>query len=226
MLQSQCTEGVRIANIAPEVLTEESLDEGVRYLCGKDPDLAQIFDSFGMPPLWSRDPNFSGLLQIILGQQISLAAADATYGRLLRAIEEVTPERFMKLDKAALKTVGFSRQKARYSLHLAEMIMNGELDLPALGKQEDESVRTQLMRVKGIGKWSADIYLLMALKRPNAWPAGDLALAVAIKEIKGLPQAPDVTEVENMAELWRPWRGVAAQLLWHYYLNRKLKSSE
>ncbi len=176
---------------------------------------------FGTPPEWFREPGFPTLVHIILEQQVSLASARAAFARLLALAAPLTPERFLALDDAELKGAGFSRQKILYGRHLAEAVGGGELNLEAFGAMEDAEVKAALTRVKGIGSWTADIYLLMCLRRPDAWPAGDLALAVAVQEVKRLASRPAPLELAAVAEAWRPWRAVAARLLWNYYLNRR-----
>ena len=131
----------------------------------------------------------------------------------------LTPERFLELDDATLKTAGFSRQKTRYGRVLAGAILSGSLDLDALDALDDEAVRAALTKVVGIGRWTADIYLLMALCRPDAWPAGDLALATAARHALGLAATPGTAELEAIGEAWRPWRAVAARGCWHFYLS-------
>jgi DNA-3-methyladenine glycosylase II len=179
---------------------------------------------FGTPPEWFRAPGFPTLIHIILEQQISLASANAAFTRLLALASPLTPESFLSLDDDELKRAGFSRQKTAYGRHLARSITSGELDLEALSELDDRAVKTELLRVKGIGAWTADIYLLRALRRPDAWPAGDLALLIAVQELKRLAARPTPVELEAIAERWRPHRAVAARLLWHYYLHRPAKA--
>jgi DNA-3-methyladenine glycosylase II len=206
----------------PKILTARSYAEGLRVLAERDPDLARVHAEFGTPPEWFREPGFPTLVHIILEQQVSLASARAAFMRLLAlAASPLTPERFLALDDAQLKSAGFSRQKIVYGRHLAEAIAGGELNLEAFGEMGDEAVKAALTRVKGIGSWTADIYLLMSLRRPDAWPAGDLALAVGVREVKRLSSRPAPLELERIAEAWRPWRAVGARLLWNYYLNRR-----
>ena len=169
--------------------------------------------------MWEREEGFPTLLLIILEQQVSLASARAAYNRLLAAASPLTPERFLRLEDAELKSIGFSRQKTAYGRHLAQAILRGELDLAGLHALDDDSVKEHLTKVKGIGHWTADIYLLMVLRRPDSWPKGDLALATAIRKAKGLKQKPTFEDVERIGERWRPWRAVAARILWHYYLS-------
>jgi DNA-3-methyladenine glycosylase II len=200
-------------------LTEETLTLGLHVLCGRDPDLAQIRTNFGPPPMWAREPGFPTLIHIILEQQVSLASARAAYERLLAAASPLTPARFLELDDVALKTIGFSRQKTAYGRELARAILDGHLDLAGLESLDDAAVRSELMAIKGIGPWTADIYLLMALRRPDVWPIGDLALANAAQRVKGLVSRPTPDELDGLGADWRPWRAVAARLLWHYYLS-------
>jgi DNA-3-methyladenine glycosylase II len=193
----------------------------LRDLAGRDRDLARLLAKFGTPPEWFREPGFPTLVHIILEQQVSLASARVAFARLLALASPLTPARFLALGDAELKAAGFSRQKTLYGRHLARAVADGELNLEAFGELEDAEVKAQLVRVKGIGSWTADIYLLMSLGRPDAWPAGDLALAVAMQEVKRLPARPAPAELAAIAEAWRPWRAVGARLLWNYYLNRR-----
>ena len=204
-----------------EPLTEARLLEGVAVLTAQDADLAAVVHRWGPPPLWAREPGFPTLIHIILEQQVSLASARAAFDRLLALATPLTPTRFLELDDATLRTVGFSRQKTGYSRHLAQAIVTGEFDIDGLGTLPDDAARTALVARKGIGPWTADIYLLMCLGRPDVWPVGDLALQVAMQSIKGLAQRPTVVEMEKIGEAWRPWRAVAARLLWHHYLRER-----
>jgi DNA-3-methyladenine glycosylase II len=201
-------------------LDELSLKRALERLSRRDRDLRRVHKLLGSPPLWAREPGFPTLVQIILEQQVSLASARATYERLLRAASPLAPRSFLRLDDAALKAIGFSRQKILYVRHLSESIVEGRLNLDALAELDDEAARAELLKIKGIGSWTADIYLLMALGRPDIWPSGDLALAVAAQKLKGLDARPTETELETLAERWRPYRAVAARLLWHYYLSK------
>lgn len=201
-------------------LDEEALARGLSYLSARDRDLARILEELGPPPMWEREPGFPTLLRIILEQKISLASAEAVYHRLDAVCRPLTPERFLVLNDDTLKTIGFSRQKMAYVRDLARSIIEGRLDLRRLHEMEDEEARAELFKVKGIGPWTADIYLLRALRRIDVWPRGDLALAVAAQRIKGLRSFPNAEELDALGAAWQPWRAVAARLLWHYYLNR------
>ena len=203
----------------PSYLSDEALARGVRLLSRRDADLRQIVRRFGAPPMWAREAGFSTLLHIILEQQVSLASAKAAHSKLLQLVSPLTPESFLRLDDATLKAVGFSRQKTVYGRNLARSIAEGDLDLNALASMDDAAVRSELVKIKGIGRWTTDIYLLMVLRRPDIWPTGDLALATAAQKLKGLKTRPTTDELEAMSARWRPWRAVAARILWHYYLS-------
>ncbi|HIE92479.1 MAG TPA: DNA-3-methyladenine glycosylase 2 family protein [Acidobacteria bacterium] len=202
-------------------LTKARLLEGVDAVCAVDPDLARIAERFGPPPLWGRAPGYATLVQIILEQQVSLASAKATFVRMRNAFGEVTAEGIASLSAADIQTAGVTRQKASYCLGLAQLIQSGGLDLRALGRAEDREVRRRLIEIRGIGAWTADIYLLMALGRPDIWPDGDLALATAAQQVKRLRRRPDDARLRALAARWAPWRAVAARLLWHYYLSTR-----
>ncbi|MDH3260400.1 MAG: DNA-3-methyladenine glycosylase 2 family protein [Acidimicrobiia bacterium] len=202
-------------------LSETVLAEGAAILSERDPDLAGVVRRYGPPPLWAREPCFATLLQIILEQQVSLASARAAYGRLDGVIPAVTPEAFLTLDDATLRAVGFSRQKAGYGRSLAAALIDGSFDLDAVAGLPDERAREELVGLKGVGPWTADTYLLMALGRPDVWPAGDIALQAAVRDLKNLPARPSHDEMVGLAEVWRPLRAVAARILWFHYLGGK-----
>lgn len=201
-----------------QALTEKTFTQAVRSLVERDSNLARIVKEFGPPPMWEREPGFHTLIWIILEQQVSLASARAAYSRLLAVVSPLTPEKFLKLGDVELKSFGFSRQKIAYGRDLAQAITQGRLDIAGLDSMSDEAAKSELMKIKGIGRWTADIYLLMALRRPDVWPSGDLGLAVAIRKVKGLNGNP-IEEFDEIIESWRPWRAVAARILWHYYLS-------
>ncbi|MBE2238661.1 MAG: DNA-3-methyladenine glycosylase 2 family protein [Caldilineaceae bacterium] len=202
------------------LLTEASLSSAVEELARRDPDLAQIVVRHGLPPLWPREPGFPTLVLLILEQQVSLASARAAFNRLEAVTGAVTPASLLVLTDEQMRSIGFSRQKASYARGLAEAIQAGRFDPSRLVKLPDEEVRRVLTAFRGIGPWTAEIYLLMVLRRADAWPAGDLALAIAAQQVKGLAQRPAPAELGALAEAWRPWRAVAARLLWHHYLSR------
>jgi len=203
----------------PPPLTAATLPRALAELIARDPHLARIVAEFGPPPLWAREPDFPTLVHIILEQQVSLASARAAFDRLLAVASPLTPERFLELDDATLKAAGFSRQKSRYGRELAAAVLSGSLDLDGLHELDDNAVAAALTSVVGIGRWTADIYLLMALCRPDAWPVGDLALAIAARHALGLAATPSTAELASIGEAWHPWRAVAARILWHFYLS-------
>jgi len=197
------------------------LREAVSRLAARDPDLAGVVARYGVPPLWDRPPGFASLVRIILEQQVSLASAMAAYNRLQDRLGAVTPAAFLTLDDVELKAIGFSRQKARYGRLLGEALLSGAFDVDILGSLPDDEVRARLLSLKGIGHWSADIYLLMALCRPDVWPRSDLALVQAVASLKRLPAPPTPEEFEQIGEAWRPYRSAAARLVWFEYLGGK-----
>lgn len=203
-------------------LTNETLVTASILLAGKHKDLSHILEKYGPPPLWARRPGFVTLLQIILEQQVSLRSARAMFERLKRSVVPLSPERFLELGEANLRDLGLTRQKTAYCLHLSESIASRKLSLTSLSRMSDSDVRSRLTELKGIGLWSADVYLLMALRRPDVWPASDLALATAIKKLRRLETRPGATQLNELAESWRPLRSVAARMLWHYYLSEKV----
>lgn len=201
-------------------LTEASLHAAVEELARRDADLARIVARIGPPPLWERAPGFPTLVLLILEQQVSLASARAAFDRLEAAIGAVTPAGVLMLSADELRRIGFSRQKAGYVRSLAAAIQSGAFDPDQLNHLNDDRARRALTALKGIGAWTAEVYLLMALRRPDAWPVGDLALVAAVQQVKGLTQRPTPADLTALAEGWRPWRAVAARLLWHHYLSR------
>jgi DNA-3-methyladenine glycosylase II len=202
-------------------LTQKTLAVAARELAARDPVLAAIHTKHGDPPLWRRPTGFPTLVHIILEQQVSLSSAKSMLTRLEAAIQPFTPERFLELGDAHLRGLGVTRQKSGYLLHLAQSIVGGQLDLQAFSRMSNDQVLVSLTGIKGIGLWSANIYLLMAMRRADIWPAGDLALAVAVKELNALEARPSPQELAMIAEAWRPLRAVAARMLWQYYLGRR-----
>lgn len=206
-------------------LDERRCTKAIRILAAADPRLARIIAAHGPPPFWTHPPGFAGLVIGILGQQVSLESANAVFAKLTTAVGDVTAERFLPLGDAALKTMGFSRQKAEYVRGVARAIDGGAIDLDALERQDDAEVRARLIALKGIGPWTADVYLLFALRRADAWPSGDLALIKAIHEVRVTRAPISSARADEVAERWRPWRAVAARMLWHSYLSARGRSA-
>jgi DNA-3-methyladenine glycosylase II len=166
-----------------------------------------------------RDPGFAGLLRMILGQQVSTKAAAAMWARLEGILQEIKPQSFLKLDDAALAGAGFSRQKARYARALAEAMTSGRLDLARLAEASDEDVVAALTELPGIGRWSAEVYLMFCLGRPDVWPVGDLGIILGTQYLLGLADKPKPAEIIAAAEPWKPHRSAAALLVWDYYAS-------
>jgi DNA-3-methyladenine glycosylase II len=214
--------GLTIEPMKIDRITRRSFDQAIEFLRDVDPNLGKVLSRLGPPPMWDREPGFPTLVHIILEQQVSLASAKAAFDKLSDTIAPLEPAAFLTLDDATLKSIGFSGQKGRYCRELAHAIIDGTLDLDVLPSLPDRGVRAELEQVTGIGPWTADIYLLMALLRPDVWPPGDLALAAAVQDLKGLDHRPESEELQEIAERWRPWRSAAARILWHHYLNPEL----
>ena len=208
-----------------KILNNKLVKQFSRALAIKDPHLDRIYKTYGPPPLWDRPPGFATLLQIILEQQVSLASARACFDKLSARLGDVTPENLLTRDNAELKAIGFSRQKTAYARHLAEAILENRIDLDGLASRSDADAKAELIKLKGVGEWTSDIYLLMAMLRPDVMPRGDVALHTAWHRVSGEPR-PTSDEFVEMAKQWRPYRSVAARLLWHYYLSEKRRKVE
>lgn len=200
-------------------LSPETLGLAVAELAGRDPDLATVVERFGPPPLWARRPGFSTLVRIVLEQQVSLRSARAAYARVQAVTGRVTPARVASISERDLRAAGLTRQKAAYCHGLACAVVAGRLDLGRLDRLPDNEVRSALVELPGIGPWTADIYLLIALRRPDVWPKGDLALARALQRVKRLRRPPGEERMSRIARTWSPWRAVAARILWHDHLS-------
>ena len=196
---------------------DRSAVPGLRRLARADADLARAWELVGGLPDRRREPGFATLMRIIVEQQLSVASANAIWGRVRMAADPFTPERFLALRAPRLKACGLSRPKIDYCRGLARAIADGALDLDGLDALDDVAAIAALTGVRGVGRWTAEIYLLFALGRPDVWPAQDLALQVAVQHLKSLPERPGPRDMDRLAEAWRPHRGTAARLLWKYY---------
>ncbi len=203
-----------------ERLTQRSLRAAAAELGATDPAFGASLALYGPPPLWAREPSYSTLVHLILEQQVSLASAQAAFDRLTDTLGAVEPRPLLTLSDEQLRSIGFSRQKAGYARSLAEALEDG-FDLATLERLPDDDVRAALMAHKGIGRWTADIYLTMCLLRHDVWPQGDLALANSARELLELEHRPNNSELAAIAERWHPYRAVAARILWHDYLGRR-----
>jgi len=204
----------------PEIFTPTTYYPICDKLALTDPDLKYIIDRYGYPIFWSRPNTFESLVHIILEQQVSLASALSAINKLREHVPEITPANVLALSDSELRECYFSRQKTVYVRHLAEAILSGQIDLNHFENQEDEEIRRELTKLKGIGNWTVDIYLMMILHRTDIFPAGDLAAVNAVKKVKSLPLATTREEVIDIATEWKPFRTVACMILWHYYLSK------
>jgi DNA-3-methyladenine glycosylase II len=195
--------------------------EALDRLAATDGNLAAALDRFGEPNFWDRQPGFATLVLFILEQQVSLASGAAAFNRLRARVGQVTPAAVLVPKDSELREDGFSRQKTRYMRELARAVLDGRIDLARLESEPDDEVRRQLLGLIGIGPWTADVYLLSCLRRPDVWPVLDRALQVATGEVLALETAPDPHRLLELGERWRPHRSTAARLMWHAYLAKR-----
>ncbi|MDP9198154.1 MAG: DNA-3-methyladenine glycosylase 2 family protein [Pseudomonadota bacterium] len=205
----------------PRALTRATLATGAGALARRDPRLRSLLARNGLPPMWARRPGFETLVHIVLEQQVSIVAARSLFRRVRAELGGMTPETVSRRGVMGLHRLGLTRQKASYCHELARATLDGSLRLSDIARAPDENGRAALLALRGIGPWSVDIYYLMALRRPDVWPTGDLALAVALHEVLELPARPDSNRQREISASWTPWRSVAARLLWHHYLNTR-----
>ena len=199
-------------------LDEKTFRQAILKLCDQGPELAGVVSKWGNPPFWTHEQGFPGMVMTILAQQVSLESARAAFNKLEKAVGTINPDSFLTLADDSLKSIGFSRQKASYVRGLAEKMVTGAFDFDRLKPLGNDAARKALLELRGIGVWTADTYLLFSLKRADAWPSKDLALEKAIQELMNLPSKPDTEEADRIAERWKPYRAVAARILWHHYL--------
>ena len=202
-------------------MDDELFARTVADLTAADPRLAKLVATHGTPTLWLRPTGFPSLVLFILEQQVSLASAAAAYRKVLDRIGTMVPAALLATTPDELRLDGVSRQKDRYLRALAEAVETGDLDLDGLDHLDDDAVRRALTALPGIGRWTADVYLLACLGRPDLGPVGDRALQVAAAEALALDTVPDQAALEILGERWRPHRSTAARLLWHGYLVRR-----
>lgn len=194
------------------------LQIGCEALAAADSRLAELLERNGPPPLRLRPEGYETLVHLILQQQVSRASAQAVLDRVVAHVGgDVTPESLLAIDPAELRRMGWSRQKIDYATSLAHAVVGGELDLAGLGTADDESAIAILAAQRGIGPWTAAVYVLTALGRPDVWAPGDRALLVSLGWMLGRHEAPGDEEAAAIALAWRPWRAVAARILWHDY---------
>lgn len=207
--------------VSHTVFTKENFHEICYSLAAKDDALKAIIDQYGLPPMWTRPAIFQTLILTILEQQVSLASAYAAYKKLKAKTGFVTPKKILALSDDELRACYFSRQKIVYARALATAIVTKQISLKKLGQSTDEEIRTELKKIKGIGDWTVDVYLMHALQRSDLFPLGDIALVNSLKEVKQLHPKATKEEMLAIAESWRPYRTVASMILWHAYIKRK-----
>ena len=210
--------------VSTPVFAPQGLDDGIAALAG-EPVFAAILERAGPPRFRRRRNGFETLLHIILEQQVSIDAAAAMFRRLHGLLGDVTPAAFLTVDEANLRLCGFSRQKAAYGRGLAEAVASGSLDFRRLAAAPDDEALAALVALKGIGRWSAEIYLIFALGRADIWPAGDLGLQFGVAVELGLGDRVGERELRDIGERWQPWRSVAACLFWQSYLHARNRTA-
>ncbi len=208
---------------APNHFTTETFIPLCDLVAGRDKALQQIIKDHGYPPMWQREPGFATLIHIILEQQVSLASAKAALHQLTRKIGTITPAKLLKLNDDELRACYFSRQKTVYARELATALVTKKLNLSALHASDDAVIRNELKKIKGIGDWTVDVYLMMALQRIDFFPLGDIALVNSLKKVKQLQPGTSGADLLHVADSWRPYRTIAAYLLWHAYLSAAKK---
>lgn len=199
-------------------LDRSAFIEACLLLAEEDDALDRIIERHGLPEFWEREPGFTTLVWLILEQQVSLESGAAMYERLHRLAGSITPVSISALGVSAMRDIGVTRQKVSYLMGLAEAIMEDQLDLDSLQNLPLERARDSLLDIKGVGPWTADAYLLSALRHPDVFPVGDRALQVGAGETLGMAHAPAPEELEILSEPWKPIRAVAARMIWHGYL--------
>lgn len=201
----------------PSLYEAGAYPDAIDALCARDPGLAAIVARHGPPPTWARPPGFATLVRLVFEQSVSLVAAAAVWDRMLAAVGEVTPATMVAREVDTLAAFGLSRAKAVCVRGLGEAALDGRLDIDAVAALPDEAARKALVALRGIGPWTADVYLMMALGRPDVWPGGDVALREMVGRFDGTPR-PAVREMPALGERWRPLRAVATRILWSAYL--------
>jgi len=206
-----------------DILNRQTLEQALRQLATQDKVMRELLQTYGIPPLWRRRQDFQTLLHIVLEQKVSLASAAAVLERVQSLCPTMSPEDFLSVPALALREAGISERKLSYCQSIAEALIDGSLDLKRLRKLDDEAVVDTLIKIRGIGPWTAGVFLLMAMRRADAWASGDRALAVSVQECYALDEVPSYAALDEMAMQWSPCRAAAARILWHAYLCKRGK---
>ncbi|MEO7766669.1 MAG: DNA-3-methyladenine glycosylase 2 family protein [Ferruginibacter sp.] len=204
-----------------QTFSESNFKDICDKLAAHDPELRSILSTYGYPPCWKRNPSFETLVHIILEQQVSLASAMAAMKKLKERTPDITPVALAALSNEELRACYFSRQKASYAKHLANAVLSNELNLASLGEMSNDMVRSTLTKIKGIGNWTVDVFLMMALHRCDLFPLGDVALMTSMKETKHLSKEISREAIASIATAWKPYQTIAAYILWHGYLCKR-----
>jgi DNA-3-methyladenine glycosylase II len=203
-----------------DILTRQTLKQALLQLSTQDRVMKELLQTYGVPPLWQRRQDFQTLMHIVLEQKVSLASAAAVLARVQALCPSMTPVEFLRVSEKSMRDAGISERKLSYCQSIAQALLDDRLDLIRLRKLDDEAVIDALVEIRGIGPWTAGVYLLMAMRRADAWASGDRALAVSAMECYALSDVPDYASLDAMAARWSPCRGAAARMLWHAYRRR------
>lgn len=198
-------------------LTPKNKKEAIAHLSNSYPLLEQIIKKFGTPKLWTRPEGFETLINIIVEQMLSVKSAAAIFGRFKTLMDEVTPENILKVKDEDFRNIGLSFSKIKYIKNISKAIKENELDLVALNKLDNESAIKELTKIKGVGDWTANIYLMSCMKRADIWPYGDNALALAVQKYHNLKEYPSKKELIEIGNKYKPWRTMAAFIYWNTY---------
>jgi len=209
------------ASLPTRIRRRADVDRAVAHLQSRDRDLDRAVRLAGPVAFRMRRPGFESLLKIVIEQQLSTASAWAIWARMVARVDPLTPQAVLRTSDRAFRAVGLSGPKIRYCRALSASVAAGELRLDKLSRLADDEAMTALTSVTGIGRWTAEIYLLFCLGRPDVWPVGDVAVQSALQSVRGLPSRPDADAMETLGRRWRPVRGVAALILWNYYRHLK-----
>ncbi len=213
-----------MANSARIIRSKKDIQDGVNSLKQSCEYMRRIYAVTGDPPLRRNQGGFKGLARIVVGQQLSVASANAIWSRLEMQIKPFKPDRFMAINNKQFRSLGLSRPKVRTLQAISQAVIDNQIHFRGFPRKSNETIKEQLVAIHGIGPWTADIYLMFCLGRADSWAPGDLALQYAVQAALQMEKKPDAEQLESLAEIWRPWRGVAARLLWAYYREIKNKN--